>query len=154
MRQTRRNRGASLIDVLVGIVIAGVLMGVAVPTIPALMDPYRLSFAARVVASELTGARMKAIAQNRRHRINFDDTTGTYQLEVETAANVWAPAGGRRELPTGCTFATIATDPVFDTRGLLPASYDYSMSSANQTKIVSVNILGNVQITTQANEQS
>ena len=57
MRRNRQTRGTSLIDVLVGIVISAVLLGIAVPTIPALMDPYRLSFAARVVASQLSSAR-------------------------------------------------------------------------------------------------
>jgi Tfp pilus assembly protein FimT len=133
-------------DVLVGIVISAVLIGIAVPTIPALMDPYRLSFAARVVASEFSTARMKAIAQNRRHRITFDVDAGRYQLQEETAANNWTAVGGVHELPTGCSFGEIATTPTFDTRGMLDQAYDIEVSSANQTKTVSVNILGNVQI--------
>ena len=145
-RRSRRTRGASLMDVLVGIVIAGVLMGIAVPTIPALMDPYRLSFAARVVASELSAARLKAIAQNRRHRVNFNTTTGTYQLQVETAANTWTAVSGVRELPSGCTFGTIASPPTFNTQGQLAQNYDITVHSASQTKIVSINILGNVQV--------
>lgn len=146
-RRSRRTRGTSLMDVLVGIVIAGVLMGIAVPTIPALMDPYRLSFAARVVASELSAARMKAIAQNRRHRLNFNEDAGTYQMEVETATNTWSPVGGIHELPTGCAFGTIASDPTFDTRGMLAQNHDIPVHSNTQLKTVSVNILGNVQIT-------
>jgi Tfp pilus assembly protein FimT len=145
-RRSRRTRGTSLMDVLVGIVIAGVLMGIAVPTIPALMDPYRLSFAARVVASELSAARMKAIAQNRRHRLNFDTTAGTYQLQVETAANTWTAVSGVRGLPSGCTFGAIDSPPTFDTQGQLGQAYDIALHSASQTKTVSVNILGNVKI--------
>ena len=142
----RRNRGTSLMDVLVGIVIAAVLMGIAVPTIPALMDPYRLSFAARVVGSELSAARMRAIAQNRRHRLNFNVAGGTYQMQVETAANTWSPVGGIHELPTGCSFGTIASPPTFDTRGMLNQNYDIAVSSATQTKTVAVNVLGKVAI--------
>ena len=142
----RRNRGTSLMDVLVGIVIGIVLIGIAVPTIPALMDPYRLSFAARVVASELSAARMKAIAENRRHRINFNVSTHTYQMQVETATNTWSPVGGMHELPTGCTFGTIASPPTFDTRGMLNQDYDITVSSASQTKHVAVNVLGKVAI--------
>src|SRR5678815_3672165 len=102
----RRNRGTSLMDVLVGIVIAAVLMGIAVPTIPALMDPYRLSFAARLVAAELSSARMRSIAENRRHRLNFNTATKTYQMQAETAANTRSPAGGIHELPTGSSSGT------------------------------------------------
>lgn len=133
-------------DVLVGLVIAGVLMGIAVPTIPALMDPYRLSFAARVVASELSAARMKSIAQNRRHRVNFNTSTGTYQLQVETAANSWTAVSGVRELPSGCGFGSIASPPTFDTRGMLAQGYDIQVHSAQTTKVVSINILGDVQV--------
>ena len=131
-------------DVLVGIVIGIVLIGIAVPTIPALMDPYRLSFAARVVAGELSAARMRAIAENRRHRLNFNVAGGTYQMQVETATNTWSPVGGMHELPTGCTFGTIASAPTFDTRGMLNQNYDILVSSANQTKKVAVNVLGRV----------
>lgn len=142
----RRNRGTSLMDVLVGIVIAGILMGIAVPTIPALMDPYRLSFATRVVASELSMARMKSIAQNRRHRVNFDVDAGTYQLQAETGVNTWTAVSGVRELPSGCGFGDVATPPTFDTRGMLAQSYAIQVHSSQQTKIVSINILGDVQI--------
>jgi len=145
-RRNRRTRGTSLLDVLVGLVIAGVLMGIAVPTIPALMDPYRLSFAARVVASELSAARMKSIAQNRRHRVNFNTSTGTYQLQVETAANSWTAVSGVRELPSGCGFGSIASPPTFDTRGMLAQGYDIQVHSAQTTKVVSINILGDVQV--------
>ena len=145
-RRSRRTRGTSLMDVLVGIVIAGILMGIAVPTIPALMDPYRLSFAARVVASELSMARMKAIAQNRRHRVNFDTTASTYQLQVETAPNTWAAVSGVRGLPSGCTFGSVASPPTFNTQGQLAQGYDIALHSASQTKTVSVNLLGDVQV--------
>ena len=131
-------------DVIVGMVIGLVLIGIAVPTIPALMDPYRLSFAARVVASQLSAARMKSIAENRRHRLNFNVAGGTYQMQVETATNTWSAVGGMQTLPTGCTFGTIATAPTFDTRGMLNQDYDITVSSANQTKHVAVNVLGRV----------
>lgn len=151
-RRSRRSRGTSLMDVLVGIVIAAVLLGIAVPTIPALMDPYRLSFAARVVASELSAARMRSIAQNRRHRLNFNQSAGTYQMQVETAPNTWAAVGGIRELPTGCAFGTIGSNPTFDTRGMLAQNHDIDVHSSERLKTVSVNILGNVQITAEAYE--
>jgi Tfp pilus assembly protein FimT len=145
-RRTRATRGTSLMDVLVGIVISAVIMGIAVPTIPSLMDPYRLSFAARVVASQLSAARMRSIAQNRRHRLNFDVAAGTYQLQVESATNTWTAVGGMHELPSGCGFGTIASAPTFDTRGVLGQGYDIQVHSVNQSKTVSVNILGNVDI--------
>ena len=133
-------------DVLVGIVIAGVLMGIAVPTIPALMDPYRLSFAARLVAAEFSAARMRSISENRRHRLSFNTTTRTYQMQVETAANTWSSVGGIHELPTGCTFGTISSAPTFDTRGMLNQAYDITVHSASQTKTVSANVLGKVSV--------
>ena len=146
MRRARRTRGTSLVDIMVGIAISAVLIGIAVPTIPSLMDPYRLSFAARALGSEMSTARMRSIAQNRRHRVIFDVTGRTYQLQEETAANTWTAVGGSRELPTGCTFGEIPSNPTFDTRGMLAQSYDIAVHSAAQTRTVSVNILGNVQI--------
>ena len=146
IRRRRATRGTSLLDVLVGIVISAVILGIAVPTIPSLMDPYRLSFATRVVASQLSAARMRAIAENRRHRVAFNVDAGTYQLQVESAANTWTAVGGMHELPSGCGFGEIATPPTFDTQGILAQGYDIQVHSVNQSKTVTVNILGNVEI--------
>jgi hypothetical protein len=145
-RRTRTNRGTSFMDVLVGIAITGITLGIALPQIPQMLEPYRLSSAARVIASQLSLARMKSIAQNRRHRVNFDAGVGTYAVEVESAPNTWAAAGGTHELPESCGFSTVATDPTFDTRGMLAQEFEVSVSGAAQSQVVSVNILGNVTV--------
>jgi hypothetical protein len=133
-------------DVLVGISIAGVTLGIALPQIPAMLEPYRLSSAARVIASQLSVARMKAIAQNRRHRVNFDDGAGTYLLEVESAPDTWTAAAATHELPESCDFSEVESDPTFDTRGMLGQAFDVSVSGVEKSKVVSVNILGNVTV--------
>lgn len=146
IRRTRATRGTSFIDVFVGIAITAVTLGIALPQIPALMAPYRLSNASQALAAEFSVARMKSIAQNRRHRVNFDEGAGTFVLERETSANVWAADGGTQALPTGCSFGEVAADPVFETTGMLSQAFSVAVNGSGKSRTVSVNILGNVKI--------
>lgn len=136
-------------DVLVGVAITTVTLGMTLPQIPTLMEPYRLSSATRVLASQFATARMKAIAQNRRFRLAFDGDAGTYRLEEEVAPNSWQHTNGygRQQLPSGVSFSELAANPIYDSRGMLNAPFSVVVSSSEQSKTVSVNILGHVDIT-------
>lgn len=149
MQQRRSNeRGTSFMDVLVGIAISGVTLGIAMSTMPSLMQPYRLSSATRILTAEFRVARMKAIAQNRRYRINFNDDGGTYRIEEEASANNWqvTTGSGVQTLPDGISFSEINTTPTFNAQGMLNQAFSVDVSSGDKTRTVSVNLLGNVSI--------
>lgn len=148
-RRGRDERGTSMADLMVGMAIGLVTLGIAMPQIPALMNPYQLSSATRVLSAEFSMARMKAIAQNTRFRVNFDDAAGTYQLEREVAADTWeaAAGSGQHELPSGITFSAVNTDPVFTPQGMLLQNFSVQVHGNGVTRTVSVNILGHVDIT-------
>lgn len=152
-RRTRGTRGTSFMDVFIGMAITSVVLGFAVPAFPALMAPFRLASATRALASEFSVARMKAIAQNTRHRIVFDDALGTYQLQRETGANSWTAAAGMEELPSGVTFSEVPADPIFGANGMLIQDFEVEVQGAGKTQVVSVNILGNVEIEPAAEAQ-
>lgn len=135
-------------DVLVGIAIGTIALGIAMPQIPTLMSPYKLSTTTRVLSAEFSMARMKAIAQNTRYRVVFDDGAGTYQLEREASANNWVAAAGsgQHELPSGITFSEIDTTPVFNTQGMLDQQFAVTVNGNGQTRTVTVNILGHVDV--------
>ncbi len=99
-----RTRGATIADIIVAIGISLVSLGMAVPNLRAFAAPYSLDTATRVVAAEFSVARMRAIAQNRRHRINFDDGADTFALQAETAPGVFTDVGATRPMPA-CTTA-------------------------------------------------
>jgi Tfp pilus assembly protein FimT len=143
----RRTRGATIVDLLVGIGLTAIVLGTAIPNLHALSQPYTLDSVTRVVAADFSTARMKAIAQNRRYRIVFNGDGRWWEVQAETAANVFTTVGARRTLPTGASFGTIASTPVFNTRGMLANPYSIAVVAGNRKRTISVNVLGDTTFT-------
>jgi Tfp pilus assembly protein FimT len=142
----RRTRGATIIDLLVGVGLTAVVLGTAIPNLRALTEPYTLDTASRVVAADFTVARMRAIAQNRRHRIVFDDDARWWEVQAETAPNSFTVVGARRTLPVGADFGSINSNPTFDTRGMLAAAFSLDVRGDGRKRTVSVNVLGDTTV--------
>lgn len=138
----RRTRGATIIDLLVGIGITAIVLGTAIPNLRALGQPYTLDAVSRVVSADLAGARMRAIAQNRRQRVVFNADARWWEMRAETAPNVFTVVGARRTLPTGASFGNVNTNPTFDTRGMLTAPFSLVVSTGERKRTISVNVLG------------
>lgn len=135
-----------MIDMLVGIGITAIVLGTAIPNLRTLTEPYKVDTASRVVASDFAVARMRAIAQNRRYRIVLNGDGGWWEMQAETAPNVFTTVNGRRTLPDGVHFGTIAGTPVFNTRGMLTSGFSVSVSSAGRQRTVSVSMLGDATV--------
>jgi hypothetical protein len=142
----RRTRGATILDLLVGIGLTAIVLGAAIPNFRALTEPYVLDTASRVVATDMKTARMRAIAQNRRHRVFFNDDAGWWEVQAETAPGTFTTVGARRTLPTGAAFGTIATNPIFDTRGMMAANFSLDVQNPHGKRTVAVNVLGDTTV--------
>lgn len=84
-------KGFSLIEMVVVIVIAGVLVGIVWLRLAYLAPRYRLEGAARDLAAEIQKARGRAIAEGKCIRVSFSTTNKTYS--VDTAAGGASCAG-------------------------------------------------------------
>ncbi len=73
--KTGDEAGLTLVELLLGIVIMGIVTAVAVPQLPGLLRPYRLNGAARLVALDLQQARMLAIKEGTPIRVDFTSTS-------------------------------------------------------------------------------
>jgi hypothetical protein len=142
----RSERGTTITDLMVALGIGAVLLGIALPNFTAMRAPYALRSATTTIASDVAVARMRAIAQNRRQRLAFDENAGTWALQEESAPGTFDTVGATRTLPTGCTFGTSPSSPIFDTRGMLAAPAALEVSCEAGTRIISVNVLGQATI--------
>lgn len=145
--------GFTLIDLLTGIAIGALLLGLAVPNFRNLGRPWRMDVGTRQVAAEIAAARMRSISRNQRHRIRFPTTANpsqarnAYVIERETSPGTFVEEGGTRTLPAGMTFGTIAVNPIFDTRGTLAATVTIPIQQqGSSSKTVTVNVLGQTTI--------
>lgn len=144
-----KKSGFTVLELIVAIGIAMVVMGIAVPSFMTWLPTLRLSSGARQVATDLQVARMKAISQNRKFRLNFATTT-TYYLEADLDNDGTIASGendsGPFSLPEGIT-TTVGTTPEFQPRGTASAAATITLQNSNsETKSVQVAVVGRVTI--------
>ena len=143
MEMKKHCRGASgftVMELIVTIAIAGVLMGVAVPSFMSLLPTLRLSSAARQVATDLQLARMKAISQNTQNTVTF--VSGTYTFTVGSVSR------NLNQLYPGITVASVSSNPIFSPRGTTSngAIVSITLSNGSAQTRVCVKIVGQVSI--------
>ena len=135
-----------MIDVLTGMAITAVVLGTAIPNLRGFTRPYALDSAARSIAADMSVARMRAIAQNRRHRVQVNADGGWWEVQRETAPGTFTVVGGRRTLPGGTSFGNVSGTPTFDTRGMLAATFSLDVSNGERKRTMSVNVLGDTSV--------
>jgi Tfp pilus assembly protein FimT len=82
-----------------------VLIIVAIPSLRNTVQVHRLTISARGIASQLSLARMRALADFTRARLTFDLAANTYKLEVwNKGANAYQVEGGTLPMAQAVTF--------------------------------------------------
>lgn len=102
--------------------------------------------AAQQIASDLRLVRMKAIAQNRRYRVRFDDVAETYTIQREVTPGNFVDDEGPFELPASASFETVIPDScIFDSRGGANAPTTITVGAPGSGhRTVTINILGRI----------
>ncbi len=102
-------KGLTLIELVVAVVIIAIMAGLLVPNIGAWLPNYRLRSAARDIASTMRTAQMKAVSNNISYRVNLDDTDiggNRYVLQFRTIEGNWVSDGAVQTLPPGISINT------------------------------------------------
>ena len=102
-------RGFTLIELVVVMVIIATGALLLVPNIGAWLPNYRLKSAARDIVSTMRTAQVKAVSNNIQYRVNLNDVEieapGCYILQCNSGG-VWVNDGAPQTLPTGITMNT------------------------------------------------
>ncbi len=99
-----KDKGYTLIEVLVVVAIMGILMTASYPGIKNSLEVRGLENQARSVLGSLNQAKFQAVRTKLNHRVRFDNSLGywTYYVEQEVSYLVWqvVPNRGRKFIPS------------------------------------------------------
>jgi type IV fimbrial biogenesis protein FimT len=148
-RESHSCKGFTITEMMVTIGVAALLMGVAIPSFLSWLPTLRLSDGARQVALELQEARMKAITQNTRFRLNFTSTTSYLLERFNAGTSAFETESGPFNLPQGIT-ATTGVTSEFQARGTANIAVGNSTitvtNTDGDTTQVQINSVGRVKI--------
>ncbi len=146
---SRAASGFTVLELIVAIAIASIVMGIAIPSFLSWMPTLRLSSGARQVATDLQVARMKAISQNVKFRVNFIGSipgATSYQLEKDNGGTFIADSGPF-SLPDGITVSALSLTSEFQPRGTVNSASSITLQNINsETKQIQVAAVGRVMI--------
>ena len=117
MNAERTNRGFSLVEMLVTVLVLGMVIAFSVPAFQSFGNTHRLHGATLNMSENLRVLREKAMATGQSQTMHFGTTPyppgKTWLYHVHNGISV--PAGW--DLPRGITFQTIGINPTFDKTG-------------------------------------
>ena len=131
--------GFTVMELIVVIAMAMLLMGIALPSFLSWLPTFRLSAAARQVATDLQMARMRAVAQNASNTVTFTPSNGTYTFTLGSDSR------DLNGLYPGITISSVSVNPQFTPRGTANA-VTIRLGNGSAEKWVCVKAVGRVSI--------
>lgn len=143
--------GFTLVDLVIGIAIIGILATVSLPNMQPLLMKYRLNGAARQVLGDLMAARMKAVSQSRHVKLFFSDSQ---EYKICDDANADGTVGNCegtahvRELSASYpgVSVTATSDPTFHPKGTASNQTTITVTNPSGSKSMIVHITGHAKI--------
>jgi type II secretion system protein H len=144
MKAAHRQKGFTLIEMLVVTAVMAVVASIAVPSAVRLVAIYQLSGAVNDVAFEINRAKMQAVSQNTFVRLVVKDGGTLYRQTAPSSSGSWTDATGFVRLPRNTSAS--GTGPTFGRNGLASSGGVIEVRNGAGAKTVHYNILGRVTI--------
>lgn len=148
-----KQRGFSLLELLVVLVIAGILLAWGYPRLATLANSYRLDGAAWRLVTELQKVRLRAVAEGTPLRVVFDTAARTYRIQKQTPSGSWVDDGPARSLDDlgrlSVALSPAGRSPTFTPRGVVESGTEVVVQLAAPTggqRLVFVQVQGRIYV--------
>jgi type IV fimbrial biogenesis protein FimT len=144
----RRERGFSLLDIMVTTAVAGTLTAVAMPNLSSALQSHRLTASLRKAVGCIRVARSAAITRNQQSRITLSADSRTLTVEVNSGGT-WTSVGTPGVLDSGVTVSSVSPSGglVFTGQGTVANQVTVTVQNAvGGSRQVTVSLLGAVQV--------
>ena len=151
MREIPRNKGFSLLELIVVIAIIALMAAIGIPNFIDWLPKRRLSNATQMVFSDLSSARMKAVTMNRRVKVFFSDHQYTICDDSDADGTVDSGEGDNvlRDVQIDHADVTFdlgsTSDPVFSPRGTA-TNRTITLQNNSGSKNITISISGRIKI--------
>ena len=144
MDSTNRQKGFTMVEVVIAVVIVGILAAIGIPNLLSYMPKSRLSGATRVVAGDLMATRMQAIKLN---HTAYMEHTGDRQYQIAYLGVILRS----RDLSDDYADVTISDfgSVAFNSRGAadtVDSTLPITLTNPSGDKTIDVNLSGRVKI--------
>lgn len=137
----RSNHGFTIMDILGGIALSGVVIAMAMPGLSSLVARYQVRGATSQISFELVRARTQAISQNRSVRIRFPGN-GRYIVERTNAQGDFNKVVTSASLPGGVSLSAEFTSVTFNREGVADKNVVITIGNDEVHRTISMNSIG------------
>jgi len=134
-----QQKGFSLIELIVVMGIMGILATIAAPSFQNYIRNQNLKTAARGITSDFFATREKALSENVRYRITFDQASNSYTIAGGTAAGAPYVDQQTKLMTSYASYIKVDADQVvfFQTRGTVTAC-NFTISNTNNGSVANI----------------
>ncbi|HLJ24168.1 MAG TPA: GspH/FimT family pseudopilin [Candidatus Acidoferrales bacterium] len=148
-RKARRDRGYSLVELVIVMLIGTVLTAMAIPQVKSQVYSYRLNSAVAMAKWAIQSTRFQALREGYPFQVAFTASSQTYQIQDLPSGTTYQNVGG--VVPLAAWPMTFSADTTinFKPNGMVTAtvgSNSFTITYQGTTKTITVSNYGNVKV--------